>query len=463
MKRFLFATAIALATFWFSVVAPALASDPVSFSATKVDGRPVSTVTVDLSDRRVELRPVLANGKTGQTADLEAMAKSVGAVAAVNGTFFNAYSDMTSWGTILIDGTPHRIGNSGGAVGIAADGRVKAARLRVQIEGKINGGEEWFESWYAWDVNRNIEDPQAIVVFKPSFGQAMRAPVASTVTVRQNKVVSIQSGPVSIPPDGYVIGFGPGSQHIASRFNVGDAVRAQYAFADEKGNSLDWEDVRHVIQAGPLLVKDGRNVLDIAADKMNEPKFLTKASWSFVGVKWDGKAVIGTVSGVTMKEMAQTVQKLGLKDAISLDGNASCGLYFRGEYKVRPGRKLSNCLAVIVHPEKQVPVRVGGKLLPVPGYLRPPGTTMVPVRGVFEQLGAEVAWNQEKQEAIVSLNGREVVLHCGSHEAVVDGEVVSLPVAPEIRQGRTFVPLRFVVENLGLGPEWDQAMCTVLF
>lgn len=463
VNRLLLAAAIALATFWFSAVTPATAGAPVSFRATKVDGHPVSMVTTDLSDRRVELCPVLANGKTGQTTDLAAMAKSVSAVAAVNGTFFNAYSDMTSWGTILIDGTPHRIGNSGGAIGITADGRLKVARLRVQIEGSIDGRDDWEHWWYAWDVNRNVEDPQAIIIFTPAFGQAMRAPVAATVSVRNGRVASIQSGPVPIPPDGCVIGFGPDAQHIASRFNVGDAVGVRYAFSDEKGDPLDWDDVRHVIQAGPLLVKDGQNVLDIAADKMNEPKFLTKASWSFVGVGWNGKAVIGTVSGVTMKEMAQTVQKLGLKDAVGLDGNASCGLYFQGGYKIRPGRKLSNCLAVIVHPEKQVPVRVGGKLLPVPGYLRPPGVTMVPVRGVFEYLGATVSWNQENREATVSLNGREVVLRCSGREAVVDGKVITLPAAPEVRSGRTFVPLRFVVESLGLKPEWDQNTYTVCF
>lgn len=342
----MFAVVILLAT--LLLAAPALAGDPVSYKTAKINGHAVSMVTVDLSDRRVEVRPVLANGKTGQVSDLAVMAKRVNAIAAVNGTFFNAYSDMTSWGTIVIDGILHRAGNSGGAIGITADNRVKVAHLRVKVEGTINGGEKWFESWYAWDLNRNINDSQAIVVFTPSFGQAMRAPVATTVAVRQGRVVSIQPGPVSIPSDGYVIGFGPGSRHIASRFSVGDAVRVRYVFTDEKGNPLDWGDVRHVIQAGPLLVRDGKNVLDLAADGMREPKFFRKGSWSFVGVKWDEKLVVGTVSGVTMGEMAQAVQKLGLKDAISLDGNASCGLYYRGGYKVKPGRRLSNCLAVIV-------------------------------------------------------------------------------------------------------------------
>lgn len=454
---------IVIALFMFFPGTPASAGVPASFYAVEVDGHPISMVNVDLSSPGVQIRPMLANGRTGQTADLASMAKASGALAAVNGTFFNAYSDMTSWGTIMADGVLYRAGNAGGAVGITADGRVKVARLRVRIEGGINGIETWPNNWYAWDVNRNVEDPQAVVIFTPSFGQAMQAPAATTVTIRQGRVAAIQAGPVQIPSDGYVIGFGRGAGEIASRFAVGDTVQLRYIYADEKGNRLDWDDVRHIVQAGPLLVRDGKDVLDLAADQMKEPKFFTKASWSFIGVKPDGTLTMGTVSSVTMAEMARTVQKLGLKDAIGLDGNASCGLYYSGEYKVRPGRKLSNCIVVTVDGEDSVRIRVGGTLLAVNGYLLRPGTTMVPVRGVFEHLGATVSWDQQERKATVLLNRREVVLRCGSREAVVDGQVVPLQVAPEVRNGRTFIPLRFVSENLGLKPTWDQETRTVSF
>jgi len=99
----------------------------------------------------------------------------------------------------------------------------------------------------------------------------------------------------------------------------------------------------------------------------------------------------------------------------------------------------------------------------VPGYLRPPGTAMVPVRGVFEHLGAEVNWDGGKQEAVVSFGDHKVVLRCGSGEALVDGKAVALPVIPEVRNGRAFVPLRFVVESLGLKAEWDQNAYIVYF
>ncbi|NPV30446.1 MAG: hypothetical protein HPY58_12525 [Firmicutes bacterium] len=76
----------------------ARAGSPVAVKTVQVSGCTVAMISADLSNPRLELRPVLAGGKTGCTAELAAMARSAGAVAAVNGTFFNAYSDMTPWG-----------------------------------------------------------------------------------------------------------------------------------------------------------------------------------------------------------------------------------------------------------------------------------------------------------------------------------------------------------------------------
>lgn len=288
----------------------------------------------------------------------------------------------------------------------------------------------------------------------------MRAPVAATVTVCQGKVVSVQSGAVSVPADGFVIGFGSSALSFASKFRIGDEVNFRWEFS-ESGENLDWGDVRHVVQAGPVLVRDGEVALDIAADAMSEPKFHTKASCSFIGSRPDGTVLLGTVSGVTMSEMANVVHKLGLENAIPLDGNASCGLWFKGRYLVRPGRKLSNCIAVIVNPEPRALVRLNGKLLPTPGYVKPPGRTMVLLRGVFEHLGARVSWHQKTREATVVLGDHRVTVRCGSRKAVVNGREVDLDVPAEIRRGRTYVPLRFIVENLGAEVSWDQQRRTV--
>jgi len=322
----------------------------------KVDGHPITLVETPAAS--VRLIPLLANNRTGQVNDLAVMAKAAGALAAVNGTFFNAYTptNMVSWGSLMINGELVRRGGSGGALAIGSDGTLQWARLRTTITGQLDGDskanlkpwEQYMKNWYAWDINCNIAgNPQAIVIFTPRFGQAMQSPVATTITVRQGKIASIQNGPVSIPSDGYVIGLGSACGEILSHFTVGDTCTYTVNYADEQGNKLDWSNMQHIIQAGPLLVKNGANVLNVQADGMKEPKFNQKCSWSFVGADCKGNLVLGVVSGVTMNQMATTVKNLGMRDALALDGNASSCLYHQGKYLVKPGRKISNGLAFL--------------------------------------------------------------------------------------------------------------------
>lgn len=322
----------------------------------KIDSHPVTLIESPLAS--VRLVPLLANNRTGQVNDLAIMAKAAKAPAAINGTFFNAYTpaNMVSWGTLMINGELVRRGGSGGALAVTADGVLQFSRLRTTITGQLDGTskadlkpwEQYRKNWYAWDINCNVTgNPQAIVIYTPRFGQVMQAPIATTITVRQGVVTSIQHGAVAIPPDGFVIGLGPACTEMVSHFVVGDSCTYQANFTDDLGNKLTWSNPQHIIQAGPLLVKNGSLVLNIKADNMNEPKFNQKCSWSFVGVDKKGNLVLGVVSGVTMNQMATTVQKLGMKDALALDGNASSCLYHQGKYLINPGRKISNGLALL--------------------------------------------------------------------------------------------------------------------
>lgn len=81
-------------------------------------------------------------------------------------------------------------------------------------------------------------------------------------------------------------------------------------------------------------------------------------------------------------------------------------------------------------------------------YVLPPGRAMVPMRAFFETLGARVEWNGRTQQVTGIRGDRVVTLQIGSTTAYVNGAPVALDAAPEIRHGRTFIPLRFVAESL---------------
>lgn len=89
------------------------------------------------------------------------------------------------------------------------------------------------------------------------------------------------------------------------------------------------------------------------------------------------------------------------------------------------------------------------------------GKTLIPIRAVAENLGAQVDWDAEKSEATISLNGTEIKLQTGCNYAMVDGDKIELDTAARIISNRTYVPIRFISEVLGLWVGWNESARTV--
>jgi hypothetical protein len=87
------------------------------------------------------------------------------------------------------------------------------------------------------------------------------------------------------------------------------------------------------------------------------------------------------------------------------------------------------------------------------------GRVFVPLRGVFERLGASVVYANGVINA--TGNGRHVHLTIGSTQAIVDGQTVYMDVAPFLIGARTLVPLRFVAQSLGAAVNWNGSNNTV--
>lgn len=109
-----------------------------------------------------------------------------------------------------------------------------------------------------------------------------------------------------------------------------------------------------------------------------------------------------------------------------------------------------------------IPVFVDGTQV---GFDQPPvvigGRVLVPLRGVFERMGAVVLWNAATNTVIATRGSTQVQLVIGSRQAFVDGNAVGLDVPPLIMGGRTLVPLRFVSEAMGAQVDWDDNARTV--
>ena len=81
--------------------------------------------------------------------------------------------------------------------------------------------------------------------------------------------------------------------------------------------------------------------------------------------------------------------------------------------------------------------------------------TMVPIRFISETLGYKVTWDNDKREVGISGKDTEITLKIDSTKAKVNGKELKLDAPASIKKDRTFVPLRFVAENLKAEVKWD--------
>jgi hypothetical protein len=107
-----------------------------------------------------------------------------------------------------------------------------------------------------------------------------------------------------------------------------------------------------------------------------------------------------------------------------------------------------------------VTVQVNGQTM---SFDQPPvmrnSRVFVPMRAIFERLGATVVYSNGNINA--QGRGRSVHLVIGSPNASVNGNPLTMDVAPFTVGGRTEVPLRFVAQALGAGVQWDPNTSTV--
>lgn len=74
--------------------------------------------------------------------------------------------------------------------------------------------------------------------------------------------------------------------------------------------------------------------------------------------------------------------------------------------------------------------------------------TMVPIRIVTETLGGSADWNGKAQVVTLNINGKTITMKIGVVLEKYD-------VAPLIIDNRTYVPIRFVAEELGATVDWN--------
>ena len=83
------------------------------------------------------------------------------------------------------------------------------------------------------------------------------------------------------------------------------------------------------------------------------------------------------------------------------------------------------------------------------------GSTMIPLRGLMEEMGMSVDWNGGVQQIDIYDEYTEMILYIEDDRVYIDNIRYNAVAAPMIRDSRTFIPLRFMSEQMGYKVYWD--------
>lgn len=97
----------------------------------------------------------------------------------------------------------------------------------------------------------------------------------------------------------------------------------------------------------------------------------------------------------------------------------------------------------------------------VPAELKK-GRTFVPIRFIAENMGARVHWDKSTSLIEIVKDDVEIYMNLDSQEVIVNGQAFQMDTAPYLVQARTMVPVRFVSEFLGLDVGWQAEKRTVI-
>lgn len=85
------------------------------------------------------------------------------------------------------------------------------------------------------------------------------------------------------------------------------------------------------------------------------------------------------------------------------------------------------------------------------------GTTLVPLRVISEAFGAQVDWNGADESVTLTYSDIVIQVWIGKKDCLVGGQQAVLLEAPILQNDTTMVPLRFISENFGADVGYDGA------
>ncbi len=293
----------------------------------------VHVVAIDLHEPTVRIGTVLAQDKlvsAGET--VSSMARRTGAVAGINGDYFDINQTNQPLNVLVENGRLIRAPMQRWAIAFSPQKAVTFEEFQFSAQASLPGGTVDLKTMNDWPP-----PGEGAVFITPEYG-TLRAeqnvteialtPVSGTPPFAAYRVTSIADNTVPQPP-GYYLAIGENSYGQADPPNPGDTV----TISDQ--NAAQFDDVASAIGGGPLLVKDGAWYAD--PDGPSKGEFATHMPATGAALTKDGTLLLFEIDGrqpalsigVLQPQFASLMIAFGAQTGMQFDGGGSSTIVAR--------------------------------------------------------------------------------------------------------------------------------------
>ncbi|MFC4630204.1 phosphodiester glycosidase family protein [Promicromonospora alba] len=292
-------------------------------------------LTVDLAEDAVST-DLLTAGPVASAGPLTAAANRAGAVAGVNGEFFDIGNSNAALGGEVQDGVLRKSADVGGRehVGVSRDGIAQLVDLAVDASADLAGAAHDVLSVNA--ANGGGVPANGMVAYTPVWGEYSRnrgftgvaADRIAEVVVDDGAVVSVApSGPAgsgTLPEGGFALVGRDGAADALRALTPGDPVSLSYGLADDAARDLEF-----ALGHGGTIVRDGKVVDGLQTSIAPRTALGFKdGGRTLVLATWDGPGGTGK-GGVGIDKAARDLVRIGVETAVNLDGGGSTTMVAR--------------------------------------------------------------------------------------------------------------------------------------
>lgn len=293
---------------------------------------PVTWLAINPRQPTLKLLPFWSGKSSSGIVGLEGLAKMAQqnqAAAAINGGYFGR-DRQSPLGAIRRNGTwiSSPILNRG-VMAWDAQGRFKVGRLMLQEQIVTSNG-------MALPItSSNSGYPQKGIARYTSVWGATYTPLLKNeqiIAVVNNQVQPVQPAvegqTFAIPKNGALLV----ARAVAVELTPGTSIQYQM-----QSSQPAFEAFPNIMGAGPVLVENGRVVMDAITEQFSLPFAIQPADRSGIGQTADGTVLLAVThnriggAGPTLSEWAQIMRQMGAVNALNLDGGSSTTLYLGGQ------------------------------------------------------------------------------------------------------------------------------------